>query len=228
MNLDYDGKYMLCKIEFDDYSVRAIAFVIDILKTLSPYYRISVYDKNIIILNALSEQKYDVDVVNSKLNRLEKFLSKYSAYMGMSGKFHGLQYVADEYTKTTAAISIGKKLDKASSKRIFWYKDYNVYHMISICSEKINSESLFSRKIFKLMESDRKNDTDNINILKVFLENDRNASQTSKIVKLHRNSVLYRINQIEEILGESLDSPEFRMRLMLALYAAEFDKLNEL
>lgn len=225
MNLEYDGIYMLCKIEFDDYSVRAISFVIDILKTLSPYYKISVYDKSIIILNALDEQKYDIEVVTSKLNWLEKFLFKYSAYMGMSGGFHGLKYVSDEYVKTTAAISIGKKIDKDSKKRIFWYKDYNIYHMISICSEKINTESLFSRKLCKLIESDRKNDTDNLNILKVFLENDRNASQTSRIVKLHRNSVLYRINQIEDILGEDLNCPMFRLRILLAIYALKLSEL---
>jgi sugar diacid utilization regulator len=224
MNLDYDGKYMLYKIEFDDYSVRSIAFVIDILKTLSSYYRISVYEKSIIILNSMDGQKYDFEVTGVKLSWLEKLLLKYSAYMGMSGKFHGLKYVGDEYLKASSAISIGKELDQSASKRIFWYKDYNIYHMMDMCAEKMNMESLFSRRIIRLVEYDKKNKTDNLNVLKVFLENDRNASQTSKIVQLHRNSILYRIKQIEEILGENLEDANFRLRLILAIYAWEYSE----
>lgn len=42
-------------------------------------------------------------------------------------------------------------------------------------------------------------------------------SETARAMHFHRNSLLYRLGRIEELLGRSLDDPELRLSLQMAL-----------
>nr|WP_278252623.1 helix-turn-helix domain-containing protein [Enterococcus sp. 669A] len=52
----------------------------------------------------------------------------------------------------------------------------------------------------------------------------RAINKVAAALFIHRNTVIYRLKKIEQILGISLDDPEVRMRLMIAvllMYKAE-------
>lgn len=71
------------------------------------------------------------------------------------------------------------------------------------------------------MDYDMCNNIDNSEILRIYLENDRSVSKTASIKNLHRNSIIYRINQIEDILKIDLDNFNERMRLILTYHAMD-------
>jgi sugar diacid utilization regulator len=56
--------------------------------------------------------------------------------------------------------------------------------------------------------------------LRVYLENNRSISRTSKQLYLHRNTVTYRIKRILDVLGVDLDDPNQFLAVNLACYAS--------
>ena len=64
---------------------------------------------------------------------------------------------------------------------------------------------------------DQKNQTDLLNTLKVYLENDCNAQKCGRLLFLHRNSLVYRINRIQSIAGCDLSDPCERSYLRISL-----------
>ncbi|AQP54150.1 PucR family transcriptional regulator [Vagococcus penaei] len=59
--------------------------------------------------------------------------------------------------------------------------------------------------------------------LKCFLENQCEFTKTANKLFIHRNTVKYRIDNIEEIIGEKIDTPENSFKLRLAIELSELD-----
>lgn len=51
-----------------------------------------------------------------------------------------------------------------------------------------------------------------------FLINERNTRRTAQALHIHKNSMLYRLNQIRELVDLDLDNPELRLYLILSYY----------
>lgn len=63
----------------------------------------------------------------------------------------------------------------------------------------------------------QKEDQSLLHTLSVYLETHCQISETAKRLYVHRNTVIYRLEKCEELLGKSLKDPETTMRLRLAL-----------
>lgn len=59
---------------------------------------------------------------------------------------------------------------------------------------------------------------DLLETLAAYLENHLNLATTSRVLFIHRNTLLYRITKIEKILGYSLENPHGVLSLQLALH----------
>lgn len=80
----------------------------------------------------------------------------------------------------------------------------------------MNLNMLCPMGLQKLEMYDLRNDTQYYNTLYHYLKNERNVTLTSQQLHLHRNSLLYRINRINEITEFDLDDAELRFQLLLA------------
>ena len=67
-----------------------------------------------------------------------------------------------------------------------------------------------------LRKYDRQHQTELYRTLYVFLCMERNVVASAKALFIHRNSMLYRLQRIEQLLGLDLDDVELRMYLMLS------------
>ena len=56
----------------------------------------------------------------------------------------------------------------------------------------------------------------------VYLSVERNVAHTARLVHMHRNGVLYRIEKIKDTLGLDLESSEVRLRLMISFKIMEY------
>lgn len=75
--------------------------------------------------------------------------------------------------------------------------------------------------VYRLWEMEQQNGTEQFQTLKVFLENERSVSKTSEALFTHRNTVIYRLKKIEEILKHSLDDPYVRQYCRLSIQILE-------
>ena len=75
--------------------------------------------------------------------------------------------------------------------------------------------------LIRLIRYERKKDNQYLKILKTYLACNFNISETAKQLYMHRNTLLYKLERIREILGDTLDRYDARLLLMLALYIIE-------
>ena len=58
--------------------------------------------------------------------------------------------------------------------------------------------------------------TNNLELLFVYLTNERRASDTAQIMHMHRNNVIYRIGKISDMINMDLNESGVRFRLLMA------------
>lgn len=90
-----------------------------------------------------------------------------------------------------------------------------------ICSE-------LEEALTPIVTYDMKHDSDLVKTLISFLKNGSSIAATADTLFLHRNSVLYRLNRIEEIGGFDIKSKKIQETLKVALTFANKSLLDKL
>jgi PucR family transcriptional regulator, purine catabolism regulatory protein len=95
--------------------------------------------------------------------------------------------------------------------------DLGVYQLILSLSDREKLLEFCERTLGTLVEYDHRQHADLIKTLEAFFACHGNLSQTAEMLIVHRNTLLYRMNRINDIAGIDLNRPETRLALHLAL-----------
>ncbi len=95
--------------------------------------------------------------------------------------------------------------------------DLGVYQLILSLSEREKLADFCDLTLGTLTEYDARQKADLIKTLEAYFNCHGNLSQTAESLIVHRNTLLYRMNRINEIAGIDLSRPETRLALHLAL-----------
>jgi purine catabolism regulator len=71
--------------------------------------------------------------------------------------------------------------------------------------------------IGNLLNHDERQRADLLQTLEVFLESHGNATQTAEKLSVHRNTLFYRMNRIQDILKLDLSQTDVRLAVHLSL-----------
>jgi len=86
------------------------------------------------------------------------------------------------------------------------YKSYKSLHIISYIPEDIRENLLETNKVRTLEHYDEEYDTDLKNTLKAYVNNMMDNKRTAEELNIHRNTLLNRLNRIEQVSEISLES----------------------
>lgn len=89
------------------------------------------------------------------------------------------------------------------------------YMLTEGCDTDLINYSFEHNILQKLAEEDQAAGTNIVQMVWVYLNNDRNATETAKLIHVHRNTVLYHISRLEKRFEVSFESPLLRSRMML-------------
>ena len=95
--------------------------------------------------------------------------------------------------------------------------DLGVYQLILSLSDRDKLGDFCEHTLGTLNAYDMRQNADLIKTLEAFFNCHGNLSQTAESLIVHRNTLLYRMNRINEIAGIDLNRPETRLALHLAL-----------
>ena len=95
--------------------------------------------------------------------------------------------------------------------------DLGVYQLILSLSDREKLTDFCDRTLGTLVDYDMRQNADLIKTLEAFFNCHGNLSQTAEMLIVHRNTLLYRMNRINEIASIDLNRPETRLALHLAL-----------
>ncbi len=103
-----------------------------------------------------------------------------------------------------------------------------MYQIVGLCVDNLKALHggdpvyLCHPGVITLVAYDSKNGTNLFQVLFTFLKNDRNLTQTARALFFHRNTLQHKIEKIESIIGEDLDSSAIRQRLMFSCTVVEY------
>jgi len=104
--------------------------------------------------------------------------------------------------------------------------DLGVYQLILSLNDREKLTEFCERTLGTLVEYDMRQNADLIKTLEAFFNCHGNLSQTAEMLIVHRNTLLYRMNRINDIASIDLNRPETRLALHLALTIRRLLALN--
>lgn len=219
------GRFSLSCVRFDSFSYSSAIYLMDEMAAANPTAVIFVYKQEVILINNESRFPNSEADKETIAMRSDDYLKKHNAKVGISGICTDLFALRISYIQAAAAIELGSLLDPGGF--CYRYRDYFFYHIISSASKSIDFRYLYAQRLNSVIEYDREHGSDNVRLLEVYLMNEFSVSKTAEIMHLHRNSVIYRLDKIKTLMGESLEDPVFRANLLLSCFTLRLKNAME-
>ncbi len=221
--IPFQQDYQLYAISFEDHFNTPLAKVAaDINQNLLFSY-VVVYNHRIVILH---HRRANTDSALSVRESLSKLLAQYPCLIGISNPFQILWEMRNAYEQAGCAIEYGAHVTQTADHsdttpvRFFHFEDCLLTLLVAkSCNSSpdlFKNSSIFLH-IQTIIDYDAKHGSQLFKTLSVFLDTGKKATDTSKILHMHRNTVLYHIERIEQLLGISLNDPETIAKLYLGV-----------
>ena len=246
VDVPYYGRFNVYRITFEDNAIVLMGRVAGELSDALPSSKIVAKNYELTILNIYSNEALVEETSARQIDRVRPILEKYAAYCGVSAAFSSLRDLKTATIQATRAQRIGKKLWDSGDywdvnhffsgaqksrydDRVYLYDKYFPYYMIHVAKENsfdVFHNTQYCRMLEQLKETDRDNNSNLVQILYCYLICERRATNTGKIMHMHRNNVLYHIARIGEMLSIDLDDYITRYSLITAFLLAELQEAN--
>lgn len=201
-------------------------YIITQLERIFPYSNITTYRSEILLLIRKTQRGSRLCVNRDKLMPL---LEHYNGHIGIGNASEFLTSLPPVYCQVKDALRFGRVMNP--EERIYFYEDYSVFGIIEMAGESCrphlrsrNLVHLCNNEFIALLLYDRKSDTNFVEVMHTYLINERNATETAKEMYLHRNTMIYKIHKIEEIMGVTMDDPVLRERLLFSYKVMQYMK----
>lgn len=144
---------------------------------------------------------------------LAEIIKNTGAVCAASPVFYDLMTLPEQLEHAKAALEF--KTDSGTPDTIIYFEKAVLYQSAKILKSHTGSW-LVHPAVQKLRSYDEKNNTQLLETLKVYIECERNYAETARRMHIHRNTLLYRIQRINEISETDFDDYFERLRLQLS------------
>ena len=138
--------------------------------------------------------------------------------LGIGDTIHSLAHIAQCYKRARFALAAA----------VFWkrsfvnFDDLGLFQVLFSTSDPDLLQRIHKRYLGKLEEHDGAHESDYLNTLRTFLLSDCNILETAARMHTHRNTIVYRIKKIKELLNTELDNSAIKFDLLMAFYIQEY------
>ncbi|MBI2863426.1 MAG: helix-turn-helix domain-containing protein [Chloroflexi bacterium] len=139
--------------------------------------------------------------------------------VGLGRHRSGLSGPRESYHEAEQALAMGVRL--FGPGRVTYFGELGIYRLLFRMHGTQELEDFYSSALGKLKEYERKNGAEFIKTLEAYFTCRNSPTEAAELLHIHRNTLLYRLQRIEEIAGIRLDDPETRLSLHLALRIRE-------
>jgi purine catabolism regulator len=135
--------------------------------------------------------------------------------IGIGSQYNTITTLHKSFTEANEAIRLMEQFENNTG--VSHFEDYSVYHLLSSNIKSQELEAFFTKSLGKIYEHDKRHDTAYLTTLESYFQNNLNLSETAKALFIHRNTLIYRIEKIKEILSSDLKNSEELLQIQLAL-----------
>lgn len=136
-------------------------------------------------------------------------------YLGMSCLAEDCAHYRQALNEARQALDVAQHLRPASG--LCDFSELGVLRLLQGISDRGLIDSFVSQTLGRLIETGRKHPYALLHTLDALLGANGNALQAAARLGLHRNTINQRMGRIEQLSGQSLDDPLFRMNAAVAM-----------
>lgn len=170
------------------------------------------YGDNVIML-AFSTSE---DGFGSVEFKLEAFLNAQNLSCGAANHFKSISMLSGIYSQALAALK------ERGAKKLSRYGDVMLENLLSYVPED-EIQFVIVDDIYKVLEAEESCSFPLMETLKTYLEQGASLQGAADALFIHKNTMLYRLNKLREIISSDLDSPEDLLKLTLSIKLWESD-----
>jgi len=219
-----DGFWEKCLLSLDQPSFERDLVIKNAKKSIETAINGFFSKNNDIIIAYLGNDEFAVfkSVSDSDLENIKKFLSKsfksifeplknyriHNISVGYGNAYSGVQGLISAFREADLSLELGQKL--WGGDRSYYFEDLGLLTVLGEGNREKNLQ--FSNQILSRMRSEDLNKT-----LECFFDQNLNLTETAIKMGVHRNTIIYRLNQISKILGSDPRIFEQAMSIKIAL-----------
>lgn len=134
--------------------------------------------------------------------------------IGIGKIYTGLRDVVYSYREASKTIDLGVHL---YNRPILHFDDLGIFKIFIHVTDVEELEEFYRLTLTPLLEYDKRKQTQLLTTLACYFVNNCNVRKTSEELFTHYNTILYRLERIQEITGMNLEDSNDRLNLEMAL-----------
>lgn len=170
------------------------------------------YNRQAFIISAdNTEEKDIVNTIRTIYNIFIKENKTVHVRIGIGEIAQGLEGLKKSYDQSRIAR---KTINKSG---VIFYKELGIYQLLFYIDDTSKIDDYVKEILNPLLIYDKKNNQNLIDTLREYLKCGQNVSQASQNLYIHRNTMIKRVEKIEELLGCSIKNAEVTNQLYNAV-----------
>ena len=195
---------------------------------LRPVLHHALYTRHHHQLVALLSRDADVGFSSKAEAKLREVATLNGLTVGVSNIFTAIVDTRKAYEQARAAIRYGESASRIiDDGGLYRYCNYAHMHMLDLAGRRINLLELCHPALLRLSEYDAHHGGELMETLFCYLQTAGSTARAAKQLTLHKNTMLYRLGRIRDVLDMDLTSGEdlfmlqssFRILISLGLFA---------
>ena len=141
-----------------------------------------------------------------------------SIKLGVSDVIHNIAQIGQCYKRACFSLATAELWNRS----YIIFDELGIFQLLFCNSDPDLLETMYSRNLGILEQHDAEHDTDYITTLRVFLLSDCNLIETASRLFTHRNTIVYRIRKIKDLMKTELDNSSVKFELLMSFYIKEY------
>ena len=175
--------------------------------------RISFPYENVIIIIVDKKKIQDIE------GQLDAFCKSYRMRCGFSYEFDDIHQLSLAYHQAKYAWSYLKEKEE---KRVNFYEECSFFELCDWTEQDL--KKLCHPALLRLLEEDKKRNSNHMEVLDLYLKYHGNVQKAAEEMCIHKNTMYYRLERLEQFFGKSLQDGEFCFNLEISLKILQYLK----
>lgn len=190
-----------------------LAYFRDVFKKLQPEFKYFIHLNHIVIILSTHNKFLSL---KKDINSLNTFFKENNIYCGISSKCCDLTQIRKQHTEAINALNLGLK-SPIIKANIFYYDNFLIEHFLNVTCGSVNIKELYHPIIQEIIEYDKVNNSQLLNILYVCIVNNLDAQRTIKDLNISDEDYKNAMLQLEEVFEIDLKNADMYASLYLSI-----------
>ena len=170
------------------------------------------YDSSfVLVINAVDNSVVQT-IINQFRHNLKKRMPEREITIGVSGEVMDISNLRTAYKRAQAAL----RMAFDTSRDICFFDEMGLYRLLYLVPDTQLLSAMSHDLLRPLLEYDRHHEANYVETLEIYLHYDGSIQASADAMYTHRNTILYRMNNIRRLLDCPLETQEERMKYTIA------------